>query len=174
VSLSRYLSPEPMLQKADFAKNAASIGLSPPTYAYGWNNPLRYADRNGKLACSTTYDCCVLRLGPEACGGTATVAITAAGLQLLEGMQCPGSGGSPSPRSQPWRPPLPQDPKTDPDNPNIPRENECQRLSRNVIADCEEGRSLAECQDQAAVCYDACVEGHPAYPVICNPGFRPD
>jgi RHS repeat-associated protein len=68
-SLGRYLAPEPLLQKPRFAKNAASIGLTLPTYPYAYNNPIRYSDRNGKLACSNTYDCCVLRLGPEACGG---------------------------------------------------------------------------------------------------------
>lgn len=80
-----YLSPEPLLQRTSFAKNAASIGLTLPTYAY--KNPLRYSDRNGNLACSNTYDCCVLRLGPEACGGT--IAVLSWGARLLDAATAP-------------------------------------------------------------------------------------
>jgi hypothetical protein len=53
----KYLSPEPMLQKPDFVKLAASEAMSLPTYSYAANNPLTYVDPTGKYywakACSS-------------------------------------------------------------------------------------------------------------------------
>ncbi len=43
----RYLSPEPMLQSSMYVRRMAQRGRSVPTYAYAFNNPLRYTDRTG-------------------------------------------------------------------------------------------------------------------------------
>ncbi len=42
-----YLSPEPLLQSPQWAKDQALEGFSTPTYAYARNNPLKYTDPNG-------------------------------------------------------------------------------------------------------------------------------
>lgn len=46
-SIGRYLSPEPLLQNPDFVSWMAQKGMSLPTYAYAYNNPLRYTDPTG-------------------------------------------------------------------------------------------------------------------------------
>lgn len=43
----RYLSPEPMLQMPAYVSLVAMGGRAVPTYAYAFNNPLRYTDKNG-------------------------------------------------------------------------------------------------------------------------------
>jgi hypothetical protein len=47
VSIRRYLSPEPYLQKAWWVRASAEQGGATPTYAYGGNNPVRNTDPTG-------------------------------------------------------------------------------------------------------------------------------
>lgn len=51
--LSLYLSPEPLLQVPYEVENQARSGRTLPTYAYGFNNPIAYADRDGRLPVCT-------------------------------------------------------------------------------------------------------------------------
>ena len=46
--LSRYLSPEPLLQSPAYLRRMAQNGTSVPTYAYAANNPVRYIDSDGR------------------------------------------------------------------------------------------------------------------------------
>lgn len=45
--ISRYLSPEPMLQDPTYVRRIAETGIGVPTYAYAFNNPLSYVDDDG-------------------------------------------------------------------------------------------------------------------------------
>ncbi|MEQ1737735.1 MAG: RHS repeat-associated core domain-containing protein, partial [Rhodoglobus sp.] len=44
---SRYLSPEPLLQRPGWVKREAEQGYATPTYAYARNNPVRHTDPTG-------------------------------------------------------------------------------------------------------------------------------
>lgn len=46
--MSRYLSPEPLLQDPAYVSAMAERGMSVPTYAYALNNPQRYVDPDGR------------------------------------------------------------------------------------------------------------------------------
>jgi len=48
LNISRYLSPEPMLQTPGYMTTMAAAGMQVPTYAYAANNPLRYVDPTGR------------------------------------------------------------------------------------------------------------------------------
>lgn len=47
MSLSQYLTPEPLLRSPNFVAGMAMQGLSTPAYAYAGNRPLRYVDYSG-------------------------------------------------------------------------------------------------------------------------------
>jgi RHS repeat-associated protein len=86
-STGRYLSPEPLLRTASLPRNAATLGFPASVYSYAWANPIRNVDRDGRLACSNTIDCCVLGLGPQACGVTLATVVGAAA--FIKPTECP-------------------------------------------------------------------------------------
>jgi hypothetical protein len=52
--LSRYLSPEPLLQDPRFVRTMLQAGVQVPSYAYAANSPLQYTDPDGLRITTTT------------------------------------------------------------------------------------------------------------------------
>jgi hypothetical protein len=47
MQVSQYLSPEPLLQEPIYVRGMAQQGMTVPTYAYAFNNPVRWTDATG-------------------------------------------------------------------------------------------------------------------------------
>lgn len=56
MSLSQYLSPEPLLQSPGYLAAMAARGVQVPSFAYAANNPLRYLDDDGLRPINTLAD----------------------------------------------------------------------------------------------------------------------
>jgi RHS repeat-associated protein len=107
--LGRYLSSEPMLEKPEFVRAAARMGLSPPTYAYALNNPVRYSDRDGLCVGPLAPVCAAICAGGacEAAAAAAAAALAAA-LAAAAGAYCGITGNClPTSPPAPIAPPTP-------------------------------------------------------------------
>lgn len=73
----QYLSPEPLLQEAEYVTARAYDGVPTPSYAYGWNNPVTFVDPDGLQGTCAGGRCTPLP-GGGALGGAGDAAAAAA------------------------------------------------------------------------------------------------
>ncbi len=72
--MTRYLSPEPMLEKPEVVRAALALGVQLPTYGYALNNPIRESDSTGGIPNSLAARALVLMGQGDFAGAAALLA----------------------------------------------------------------------------------------------------